>query len=150
FGRSLRVVLRKANGNHPPDQPAIDLPVLQPIKASLLSPYAQSMHELVAEMPCIPQVVETEQHQVFTVDIPLERGTAYILDIESTPAADDPLTPLFRTAFSTSRFASAGELAALVATSFIRERPLKNALALPAKATALVVPDDTTPTRTAP
>jgi len=149
FGRTLRAVLRKASGNHPPDQPTIDTPVLQPIKALLRTPYAHSMHALVAEMPCVPQISETEQHQVFTVDIPLERGTSYMLDIESTPAADDALTPLFRTAFSTSRFASAGELAALVATSFIRERVMKNALTLPIKTQTLVIPDDTTPTHTA-
>jgi len=149
FGKNLRAVLRKANGNHPPEQPGIDTPALQPIKALLLSPYAKTMHDLVGEMPCIPQIVETERHQVFTVDIPLERGTAYMLDIESTPAAEDPLTPLFRTAFTTSRFESAGELAALVATSFIRECPLKNVLTLPVKSQTLVVPDDATPTHTA-
>src|SRR6185503_19403208 len=119
------------------------------IKAHLLSLYAHTMHELVADMPCIPGIFETEQHQVFTVDIPLERGTEYMLDIESTPAADEPLTPLFRTAFTTSRLASAAELAGLVATSFIRERPLKNALALPAKPQTLIMPDDATPTHTA-
>jgi hypothetical protein len=150
FGRTLRAVLRKANGNHPPDQPAIDEPALQPVKATLLTPYARTMRDVVADMPCIPQIVETEQHQVFTVDIPLERGTAYLLDIESTPPADDPVTPLFRTAFSTSRFASAGELAALVASSYIGERALQGDLALESKARSLVIPDDTTPTRTAP
>lgn len=150
FGKTLRAVLRKANGNHPPDQPAIDTPVLQPIKAVLRSPYAQSMLDLVAELVCIPQIIETEQHQVFTVDIPLERGTAYMLDIESTPAGEDPLTPLFRTAFTTSRFESAAELAGLVANGFIGERPLRGGLVLPVKPQTLVVPDDATPTHTAP
>ena len=150
FGKSLRAVLRKANGNHPPDQPAIDTPVLQPIKAVLRSPYIQTMLDLVGELVCIPQIVETEQHQVFTVDIPLERGTSYLLDIESTPAGEDPLTPLFRTAFTTSRFESAAELAGLVASGFISERPLRNALVLPVKTQTVVVPDDTTPTHTAP
>ena len=84
FGKTLRAVLRKANGNHPPEQPGITLPALHAIKAQLLSPYAHTMHELVADMPCIPGIFETEQHQVFTVDIPLERGTEYMLDIEST------------------------------------------------------------------
>lgn len=149
FGKSLRAVLRKANGNHPPEQPDIDMPTLQPVKAVLKTPYAQTMHELVAEMPCISGITETERHQVFTVDIPLERGTAYVLDIESTPAAEDPLTLLFRTAFATSRFETIEELAGVVAASFIRERPLRNALTLPVKTQMLVVPDDTTPTHTA-
>ena len=108
FGRTLTAVLRKANGNHPPERPAIDLPVLQGIKGVIATPFASAMAELIPDLPCIPGIVETEQHQVFTVDIPLERGTSYILDIESTPASDDPLTPLFRTAFTTSRYTGAG------------------------------------------
>ena len=114
FGRTLTAVLRKANGNHPRERPAIDLPALQPIKGVIASPFASAMAELIADLPCIPGIVETEQHQVFTVDIQLERGTSYLLDIESSPASDDPLTPLFRTAFTTSRYAGAAELAAIV------------------------------------
>ena len=108
------------------------------------------MHELTRDMPCIPQIIETEQHKVFTIDIPLERGTSYILDIESTPAAEDLLTPLFRMAFTTSRFESAEELAELISASYIRERPLKHALTLPLKTQTFVVPDDVTETQTAP
>ncbi|MDQ3808755.1 MAG: hypothetical protein M3336_00520 [Chloroflexota bacterium] len=148
FGRSLTAVLRKANGNHPPEHPTIDFPALQPIKGLLASPYAASMAELVLDLPCIPGVVETEQHQVFTVDIPLERGTSYLLDIEATPPSTPALTPLFRTAFTTSRYAGAAELAALVEATFIQERAAKDGLTLPTKTLDLVVPDDSTPTRT--
>ena len=148
FGRTLTAVLRKANGNHPPERPAIDLPALQPIKGVVASPFASAMVELILELPCIPGIVEIEKHQVFTVDIPLERGTSYILDIESSPASDDPLTPLFRTAFTTSRYTGAGELAALVAASFVQECALKGALTLPVKTLDLVVPDDAAPTHT--
>ena len=103
------------------------------------------MAELIPDLPCIPGIVETEQHQVFTVDIPLERGTSYILDIESSPASDDPLTPLFRTAFTTSRYTGAAELASIVAASFIQECALKGALTLPVKTLDFVVPDDAAP-----
>jgi hypothetical protein len=148
FGRTLTAVLRKANGNHPPERPAIDLPVLQGIKGVIATPFASAMAELIPDLPCIPGIVETEQHQVFTVDIPLERGTSYILDIESTPPSDDPITPLFRTAFTTSRYTGAGELASIVAASFVKECALKGPLTLPVKTLDLVVPDDAAPTHT--
>jgi hypothetical protein len=106
------------------------------------------MAELIPDLPCIPGIVETEQHQVFTVDIPLERGTSYILDIESSPASDDPVTPLFRTAFTTSRYTGAAELARIVAAGFVQECALKGALTLPVKTLDLVVPDDTAATHT--
>jgi large repetitive protein len=149
FGKTLTAVLRKANGNHPSDRPTIDGSGLQPVKGLLATPYAVTMGELAAELPCIPGVFETEQHQVFSVDIPLERGTSYLLDIESTPPPEDPLTPLFRTAFTTSRYAGAGELAALVEASFIQERALKNDLTLPVKTVEYVVPDDAAATHVA-
>jgi len=145
FGRTLTAVLRKANGNHPQERPAIDLPVLQPIQGVIATPFATTMAELIPDLPCIPGIVETEQHQVFTVDIPLERGTSYILDIESSPASDNPLTPLFRTAFTTSRYAGAGELASIVAASFVQECALRGALTLPVKTLEFVVPDDAAP-----
>jgi hypothetical protein len=148
FGRTLTAVLRKANGNPLSERPAIDVPNLQPIKGIIASPYAATMAELIPDLPCIPGVVETEQHQVFTVDIPLERGTSYILDIESSPPPDDPLTPLFRTTFITSRYTGAGELAGIVSASFVNERALKSAVTLPVKTLDLIVPDDTAPTHT--
>lgn len=148
FGRTLTAVLRKSNGNHPPERPAIDLPVLQGIKGVIATPFASTMAELIPDLPCIPGIVETEQHQVFTVDIPLERGTSYILDIESTPLSADPITPLFRTAFTTSRYTGAEELASIVATSFVKECALKNPLTLPVKTLDFVVPDDAAPTHT--
>jgi hypothetical protein len=149
FGKTLTAVLRKANGNHPSERPTIDGAGLQPVKGLVASPYAVTMGELAAELPCIPGVFETEQHQVFSVDIPLERGTSYLLDIESTPPPEDPLTPLFRTAFTTSRYVGAGELAALVEASFIQQRALKNGLTLPVKTAEYVVPDDAAATHVA-
>jgi hypothetical protein len=148
FGRTLTAVLRKANGNHPPERPTIDLPALQPITGVIATPFASALAELILEMPCIPGIVETERHQVFTVDIPLERGTSYILDIESSPASDDSITPLFRTAFTTSRYSGAAELATIVAASFVQECAFKGALTLPMRTLDLVVPDDAAPTHT--
>jgi hypothetical protein len=133
FGRTLTAVLRKANGNHPDERPAIDLPSLHPTKGVIGTPYATTMSDLVLELPCVPGIVEIETHQVFTVDIPLERGTSYILDIESTPPCDDAITPLFRTAFTTSRYMGAAELATLVQAGFVEERALKAGLSLAAQ-----------------
>lgn len=142
FGKTLTAVLRKANGNHPLERPTINTPGLHPLKGLIASPFAATMAELATELACIPGEFESEQHQVFTVDVELERGTSYLLDIESTPPPEEPLTPLFRTAFTTSRYASAGELAALVKASFIEERALRNDLTLPVKTVEYVVPDD--------
>ena len=151
FGKTLTTVLRKANGNHPTERPTINAAALQGVTGVIGSPYAMTMIDFVLELPCIDGVFETEQHQVFTVDIPLERGTSYILDIEATPPSalsGDAITPLFRTAFTTSRFASADELAQLVRTSFINSRALRNNLELPVKTVDLIVPDNSTPTHT--
>jgi large repetitive protein len=145
FGKTLNVRLRKANGNHPPEKPEITVPVLQAIKARIKSPYITTMLELVADMPCIPQITETESHQVFTVDIPLERQTNYMMDIESTPASEDGVTPLFRTAFTTSRYESAQEFASVVAAGIFGEKRLRSPLAIPAKTLQFVIPDNTLP-----
>lgn len=145
FGKTLNVKLRKANGNHPPENPEISQPVLHAIKARIKSPYTTSMLEIIADMPCIPQLIETESHQVFTVDIPLERQTNYMMDIESTPASEDPVTPLFRTAFTTSRYESVQEFAGVVAAGVFREKRLKASLNISLKIQRFVIPDDVTP-----
>ncbi len=142
-GKTLKAVLRKANGNHPTETPELAGPALQTLPTQLRTPFAQSILELVAEMPCIPQIIERETHLIFTLDIPLERGTEYILDIEADPApVEDQLLPLFRTSFATSRFLSAEELAEQVQRGFIKERPTIGPLILPVKTKKLVIPDD--------
>ena len=145
FGKTLKVKLRKANGNHPPENPVLDLPVLQAVKAKLKNPFAATLEEVVLDMRCIPGITETTQHQVFTVDIPLDRLTSYMLDIESTPPPEDPVTPLYRTAFTTSRYESAQEFAQVVNAANIQEKRLKTALTLTPKPLSFVIPNDTLP-----
>ena len=103
------------------------------------------MVDIISDMPCIPQITETTTHQVFTVDIALERQTSYILDIESIPAMEDPLTPLFRTAFTTSRFISVEEFASVIADRPVQEKRLKADLQLNLKTEQFVIPSATQP-----
>jgi hypothetical protein len=83
---------------------------------------------------CI-QLPEAVQHGIFHVPVTLERRTAYTLDIEPTdlPAyPTDPQAParapLFRTAFTTSRFSGAAEFASVMRTAKVTHRALKGAI----------------------
>ncbi|MEN8202285.1 MAG: hypothetical protein ABFS28_06795 [Bacteroidota bacterium] len=149
YGKTLRAVLRKANGNHPVETPELAGPALKSLPTQLRTPFAQSLMEVVTEMPCIPEVFEKERHIVFSVDIPLERGTEYILDIEADPGTqEDNLLPLFRTSFATSRFRGAKELADEIHRGFIKERRTIDILTLPLKTRTLLIPDDGSPSHT--
>jgi hypothetical protein len=135
YGKTLRAVVRQANGNHPTSQPPLNVGQLVAVEAVILTPYEDTLREVVVDLgldACI-HVPPSESHQVFTVPIELERGMAYTLDIETDdPPPDGPRSPLFRIAFQTGRFASADELAKVMRASPIQHRVLKSALgALP-------------------
>lgn len=145
FGKTLNVVFKKANGNHPIEKPEINQPVLKGMKSKFKSPYASTMQELIGDMPCVPGIIETENIQVFSVNIPLERQTNYMMDIVSTPPSENPVIPLFRSAFTTSRYESAEEFANVVANTLFKQKRLRVPLDIPVKMEEFVIPDDTTP-----
>ena len=132
YGKSLRAVVRQANGDHPTDQPPLNLDALIAVEATVLTPYEDTLRDVVVEFgldECV-HVPPSESHQVFTVPIQLERGMGYTLDIETgDPPPEGPRSLLFRIAFSTSRFLGAGELAGVMRATPIQHRVLKSALA---------------------
>jgi len=129
YGKPLKAVIRKANGDHPEEQPAIVQDALERIDAGILTPFEETLRSVIDGMSCIT-TVESEKHYMFEVTIPLERGTAYTLDIETNdpPPTGVPLRPLFRISFTTSRFLSAAELAEVIRTSRSTHRFLRNPL----------------------
>lgn len=130
YGASLRAVVRKANGKHPADQPPVTPDSLEPVDALVFTPFEDALRKTIADhrLECV-QVPPSESHRVFTLPIELERGTSYEVEIVSdlpTPGApDDPHSPLFQLAFTTSRFSSPAELATLVSKGFVAQKSMR-------------------------
>jgi large repetitive protein len=138
YGHTLKAKLRKANGNHPAeDAPkmALNPANLQGIKAAIKTPFLTALSTVAQKLPCVNKSGTSEEHRVFTVPIPLQRNTGYTLEVELTPqpvrlATDtNPLMPLFKIAFTTSRFLNPKELTDTLLTSKITTRVLKAPLA---------------------
>jgi hypothetical protein len=139
YGKPLRVVVRQANGNHPQNKPPIvdDEASLKPLKARILTPFEEGLRVLLRdseELGCV-QIPESESHRLTKVDVALEPGTAYTLDVEPadlppypTDPKAPPRAPLYRTAFTTSRYRSAAELAATMRTAKVQHRVLSRAI----------------------
>jgi len=137
YGKSLRAVVRNANGNHPPNKPNLTLDAVAPVgkKGKLIqTPFEHGLRDLLvtSEITGCVQLPDSVQHGVFNIPVTLERGTAYTLDIEPTdlpPYPNNPSlparAPLFRTAFTTSRYSSAAEFASVLRTAKVKHRALK-------------------------
>jgi hypothetical protein len=115
YGKHLRAVVRKANGNHPPDEPPLNAGALTAVQGVILTPYEDTLRQVIAtdDLACI-HIPPSETHQVFTVPVPLDRATAYILEIQTqtpTPPGNVPPVPLLRSSFTTSSFRPSAELA---------------------------------------
>jgi hypothetical protein len=137
YGTSLRAVVRQANGAHPAQKPLLREEVLQSLPASILTPYEEALRRLMEEgdlTGCV-KIPESESHWLFRVPVPLERSTAYTLDVEptdqppfSSDVKDSPRAPLFRVPFTTSRFRSAAELGEVMRAARVQHRVLKKAI----------------------
>jgi large repetitive protein len=129
YGKQLRAVVRKANGNHPPDEPPLNAGALTAVRGAILTPYEDTLRQVIAssELACI-HIPPSESHQVFTVPVPLDRATAYTLEIQTQdppPPGIGPRVPLFRISFTTSRFRTSAELAGQVQTALPVHRVLR-------------------------
>lgn len=138
YGLNLKAVVLKANGRHPEqDNDVMNLTPtnLSPLSASILSAFGHTIREVAAEiMPCIDGNGEGESHQIWTLPVPLQRHTAYVVEV--VPKDPLPIPPggsapeaYYRFAFTTSRFLSPEELADAVAGSLIQTRLLPRPLA---------------------
>jgi hypothetical protein len=135
YGKTLQAVLRNANGSHPATQPPVTLQDLLEVDPLVLPPFYEYLQELVEELSqtggCFPADLSYGGHRVLNLDIPLERGTAYTLDIETDdppPGGSEPQPRLFRIAFKTSRYSGAAELGAIIFASATTNRRMKNPL----------------------
>ncbi len=146
YGHELYVVLRKDNGRHP-RPPATGEMNLTSVTESGVDKAPSGMHEvpgviksafnhaldgIVKELPCIPDDGDYKAHLVWTSPIKLERNTGYTLEVMSKtpvkPKPDEPVTPLYKLSFTTSRYRSMKELADFVHDSYITPRVLAKAL----------------------
>jgi hypothetical protein len=94
---------------------------------SVLSPWEDMVRDVVADKACINSSGDVYRHTIMDVNLLLEPRTDYILDIEDANAAPATagglVTPLFRRAFTTSRYANASEMCADVAKASMLEYP---------------------------
>jgi large repetitive protein len=127
YGKRLRVAVRAADGIAVPSH---EIDILALVAAELSTPYRDFLEAMVAAglLPCVGSVT-APNHGSFSVPVPLRPLMAYTLDIEVDPAdpsgnGDQPVTPLYRRSFSTSRFASIGALVEELQGTYIAHRPL--------------------------
>lgn len=133
YGKQLRAVVLKSNGNHPPGQPPLNLGALTAVQGSILTPYEDTLRDVIdtEALGCV-HIPPSESHQVFTVPVPLDRATAYTLEIQTQdppPPGIGPRVPLFRIAFATSRFRTSAELAGQIQAAQPAHRVLSGPLA---------------------
>jgi large repetitive protein len=134
YGKDLRIVVRQSNGNHPTEKPALTTDKLTPLTGrKLRTPFHETLYNILQSnpKPCV-QLPDLEKHRSFDLKMQLERATSYTVDVEPTDLtaypteADAPTrVPLFRTAFTTSRFRNISELAGIIRSSKVKHRTLK-------------------------
>jgi hypothetical protein len=136
YGKNLRALVRKSNGKHPTDEPPLNHGALQAVPGMILTPYEDTLRQIIdtKQLGCI-HVPPSESHQVFMVPVPLDRATAYTLEIQTQdppPPGIGPRVPLFRIAFTTSRFRTSAELAQVMRAGRTTHRVLRGPIpALP-------------------
>jgi hypothetical protein len=171
YGEELRIVVRSASGRHPapPGGGALGSSVVVPVEMggiisamapgtlSIMSPWQETVTGLLAGLPCTTDVQSSTHHSVITLDYPLEPLTDYLLDVYAIPTgAPESATGrrVYRVPFTTSRFASVDQLAALTRDTLARpalvptpsgltglpERPTGDVLDAAFQAAGLAVP----------
>ncbi|RZU39140.1 hypothetical protein [Edaphobacter modestus] len=114
YGKRLQIRLRAASFRPLPNTPEVPHPfvltaaTLVPVIASVLSPWEAVMVDQLTKS-CVPVSGNRFRHTTATVPIPLEPFTDYVLDIEmvdTAAPAETPGTVVWRTGFSTGRFAT--------------------------------------------
>jgi hypothetical protein len=117
-----------ASANFAKTLQALSPAVAKPLKqAAVFTPWEDTMRAIVAGLDCIDASGDVSRHQIVDLNLLLEPRTDYIFDIELVnPPATPPggtVSPLFRRAFSTSRYKSWDEMAAAAAAARLVEAP---------------------------
>jgi hypothetical protein len=125
YGRKLRFVLRSADGVPIPTH---EIAALDPVEAGLTSPYREFLEAMIAagELPCAGSAA-ADMHGSWTSPVPLRPLMDYTLEVETDPApavTADASTPLFRRAFTTSRFDSVAALVDDLKVRRVRHRAI--------------------------
>lgn len=119
YDKRLQVRIRAASFRPTPSTSSIPHPypindaTLQPVEASVLSPWEAVVAELVDDS-CVPVFEQRIRHSMITMPIPLEPFTDYILDIESlekTAPEGEAGDNVWRRSFSTGGFPTLEEFA---------------------------------------
>lgn len=129
YGKELRARLKAASFRQV-DEPGIQhplplvhnfngggiQPVLAAVAASVMSPFESALVEGLADFgPCVPQDVNRPRHSAFSIPIPLDPYTDYVLDIEAVPVGapkDAVGERVLRRHFSTGAFGTFDDFAA--------------------------------------
>lgn len=143
YGKSFKAVIRGADGNPVANSPDTTLDTTT-MPAEILSPYREAIQRMIDAglLPCMgTHTLPT--HIAYTSPFELKPLMPYTFDLEFTvappvPAGTPSVTPLFRRAFKTSRFANLQDFAKNVSTASVRHKALTNVITLPASADAAV------------
>jgi hypothetical protein len=140
YGQELGIKLYKANGNHPPQTTEEMLltddlslnPNMSEEETDIKSAFHHALDELVESLPCIKHTGGYKKNTVFTLPLDLMRNTTYTMEIQSNKelvsVGKQPLTPLYRISFTTSRYLSMQEMAGIIRGSYVTPRVLKKKL----------------------
>jgi hypothetical protein len=132
YGKELRIRFLAASAHHPTSKPMIPHPfplnpiTLQPAKADVLSPWEDTLVEVLKESgPCIPIDEDRSRQSVVTIPIPLDPYTDYILDVEMVDAgsAESARGPrVYRRHFSTGAYGTCADFAASLQAVLVSHR----------------------------
>jgi hypothetical protein len=141
YGYQLRMNLHAADGYPEPSMAPVSA---DPIPGIGQATY-DSMRALAASgaLACIGATTQY-QNQIFTAPVQLRPLMAYTLDLVTNPAqivTGDTIAPLYRRAFSTSKYASMAALAKDLGVSVVKHRALTSKLGFILVAGKTVVPD---------
>jgi hypothetical protein len=141
YGRELRVAVRAASGHHPEPPTgggpgaAFVIPVTATAPYGALAatfgvktPWQEAVLEMLEEtgQNCVATSGSSTYTYTLTLDYDFEPLTDYLIDIHSVPkgASANATGLVYRVGFTTSRFASAGELAGFLEPSAVEHRVL--------------------------
>jgi hypothetical protein len=132
YGKKLQARLRPSSFVPVPSTASAPHPLplnttfLVPVKGAVFSPWEDAVRKLAAsDLPCINSSGDTTRHSVFTIPIPLDLFTDYMIDIEmlDKAAADgSPGTLVWRGSFSTGAFRTESDFALSFQVSKINHR----------------------------
>jgi hypothetical protein len=146
YGKNLRAIIRGADGV-PVAQSPETVSTLTEIPASVLTPYREAIDQMIADgaLPCLAGSMVFPTHGVYEAPFDLKPLMSYTFDLEPDPqdavASGAAQTPLYRTAFTTSRYADLSDMAADIDKQIVKQKALDTVPAgLPAPGGPVISP----------